>query len=111
MWSTRCRPLLIPGKELLEQRLFRRVRQIAGHPRAGLRQEGVEPRLRGGAGCASRGLPDQPVLRGLEPGPARYFRCQVHFAPLWMARRLLELVELAEEGIHEAVDLVVPRSE
>jgi hypothetical protein len=73
----------------------------------GLRQECIEARLRRGIGSTRRRLPHQPALRRLEPGPNWYFRGQIHFAPLGVAWRLLKLIELAEEGVHEARDLIV----
>src|SRR5271166_6933133 len=103
----RSRPRLLPGKELLEQRFLRCFRRTAVDPRVCLGQESVESCLGRAAGRARRGLPHQPVLRRLETGPAGNFRGQVHFAPLGMAWRLLELVELTEKGVHEAGSLVV----
>src|SRR5580704_14003899 len=91
------RALSIPGEELLKQLLPLRVRQFVVHAGAGLRQEVVEPRLRRRTGSACRGLPRQPVLGRLKTCPARDLRRQVHLAPFGMTRRLLELIELAEE--------------
>src|SRR5579872_3033824 len=104
--STPGRPLPVPGKELLEQSFLRSIGHLA-HIRVDLGKERIEAGLGSTGLLRSGGMLDEPVLRRLEARPTWHLGGQVDLPPLRMARRLLKLVELVEEGGHEAGDPAV----
>src|SRR5262245_58678259 len=97
-------PSAAPLEKLLEQLVFRRGSSIG---KTAPFQVSAKAVAQIGIDRALRGRLVEPGLRGLESGPARHLRGQIHVLPLRVKSRLLQLGEASEEGLGKAGNLFV----